>query len=104
MRPTSEERLKNSALSERLGQLEQSVRRAAGLVERLQAERDHAEAEKAELQKRLEAQVRELGEMRARLGAIDESRREVSRLLEERREILAQVEGILKELDALGLP
>ncbi len=57
MRPASEERLMNSALSERLGQLEQSVRRAAELVERLQAERDHAEAEKAELQKRLEAQV-----------------------------------------------
>ncbi len=101
MGPAPEARLMSNALSERLGQLEQSVRRAAELIGRLKAERDHAEAE---LQKRLADQARELDELRARLGALEESRREVSRLLEERREILAQVEGILKELDTLGLP
>jgi len=101
MGPAPEERLMSNALSERLGQLEQSVRRAAELIGRLKAERDHAEAE---LQKRLAEQARERDELRARLGALEESRREVNRLREERREILAQVEGILKELDTLGLP
>lgn len=91
-------------LSERLGQLEQSVRRAAELIGRLKAERARAEAEKAEIQKRLAAQGRELDELRARLGDLDEAQREVGRLHQERKEILAQVEGILKELDALGLP
>lgn len=91
-------------LSKRLGQLEQSVRRAAELIGRLKAERSQAEAEKIDLQKRLVAQARDLDELRARLGALDESRREVTRLLEERKEILAQVEGILKELDTLDLP
>ncbi len=104
MGPAPEERLMSNALSERLGQLEQSVRRAVELIGRLQAERDRAEAAKGELQKRLADQARELEELRAHLGAIEESRREVSRLLEERQEILAQVEGILKELDTLGLP
>lgn len=91
-------------LSERLGQLEQSVRRAAELIGRLKAERTKAEAEKAELQKRLAAQTRELDELRARLGGLDEVQREVSRLHQERKEILAQVEGILKEIETLGLP
>lgn len=91
-------------LSERLGQLEQSVRRAAELVGRLKTERSQAEAEKTGLQKRLEEQARELDELRARLGTLEETQGEVARLREERTEILAQVEGILRELDALDLP
>jgi len=93
-----------SELPERLGQLEQSVRRAAELIGRLKAERSQAEAEKARLQKRLDEQARELDELRARLGALEENQRELARLIEERKAILAQVEGILKELDALELP
>ncbi len=91
-------------LAERLGQLEQSVRRAAELVGRLKAERSQAEAEKAGLQQRLDEQAPELDELRARLGTLDETQREVTRLREERKEILAQVEGILRELEALDLP
>ncbi len=91
-------------LSERLGQLEQSVRRAAELIARLKGERSQAEAEKSSLEKRLADQARELDELRARLGALEENRREVTRLLQERKELLAQVEGILKELDTLDLP
>lgn len=104
MGPVPEERRMSDALSERLGQLEQCVRRAADLVGRLKAERDHAEAQRAELQKRMADQAGELDELRTRVGALEESQREVARLLQERREILAQVEGILKEIDALGLP
>ena len=92
-----------SELPERLGQLEQSVRRAAELIGRLKAERSQAEAEKARLQKRLDEQARELDELRARLGTLEERQREVARLRQERGEILAQVEGILKELDTLEL-
>lgn len=92
-----------SEFPERLGQLEQSVRRAAELIGRLRAERSQAEAEKVRLQKRLDEQARELDELRARLGTLEESQREVARLRQERGEILAQVEGILKELDTLEL-
>ena len=91
-------------LSERLGQLEQAVRRAAELIARLKAERSQAEAENAALGQRAAEQARELDPLRARLGALEESGREVSRLREERKAILAQVEGILKELDTLDLP
>ncbi|MBI4611561.1 MAG: hypothetical protein HY726_21430 [Candidatus Rokubacteria bacterium] len=91
-------------LAERLGQLEQSVRRAAELIARVKAERSQAEGEKAELQKRIASQAGELDELRARLGALEENQRELARLIEERKAILAQVEGILKELDALELP
>ncbi len=91
-------------LAERLGQLEQAARRAAELVGRLKAERLQAEAEKVGLQQRLDEQAREQDELRARLGTLDEIQREVTRLREERKEILAQVEGILRELDALDLP
>lgn len=91
-------------LADRLGQLEQSVRRATELIGRLKAERNQAEAEKAGLQTRLEEHARELDELRARLGALEETGREVARLQAERKDILAQVEGILRELDTLELP
>ncbi len=73
-------------LSLRLGQLEAAVHRAAELISRLKAER-------GDLQGRLDAQAREMEEQRTELG----------RLRQERREILAQVDGILKELDSLEL-
>jgi len=52
----------------------------------------------------LAAQARELDELRARLGSVEDSQREVARLRQERTQILAQVESILKELEALELP
>ena len=66
-------------LSERLGHLEAAVHRAAELISRLKAE-------KTQLAGELEAQ-----------------RAELARLRQERREVLAHVDGILKELDSLEL-
>ena len=81
-------------LGDRLTQLEQAVRRAADLLARLKAER-------ATLEKRLAEQARELDDLRARAGASAEERAELARLRQERKEVLAQVDSILKELDKL---
>jgi len=90
-------------LSERLGQLEQSVHRAAELISRLKAERNELVEERADLERRLAAQGRELEEARARLARAEGEQAELARLRQERGEILGQVDGILKELDALEL-
>lgn len=81
-------------LGERLTQLERAVRRAADLISRLKAER-------ATLEKRVAEQARELDDLRSRTSASAEDRAEMARLRQERREVLAQVDGILKELDKL---
>ncbi len=81
-------------LGERLTQLERAVRRAADLISRLKAER-------ATLEKRVAEQARELDDLRYRTSASAEDRAEMARLRQERREVLAQVDGILKELDKL---
>lgn len=81
-------------LGDRLTQLEQAVRRAADLIARLKAER-------ATLEKRVAEQARELDDLRPRVGASAEERAELARLRQERREVLAQVDSILKELDRL---
>ena len=69
-------------LADRLVELEQSVRRAAEVIAKLRAERDA-------LQGRLEALEPERAELRA--------------LRQERKEMLGQVDAILKELDRLEL-
>jgi FtsZ-binding cell division protein ZapB len=69
-------------LTERLEQLEQSVRRAADTVARLKAERDA---------------------LHARVAALEVERQELQRLKAERTEVMAQVDAILKELDKLAL-
>ncbi|MET0850297.1 MAG: hypothetical protein ABW020_04125 [Candidatus Rokuibacteriota bacterium] len=69
-------------LADRLVDLEQSVRRAAEVIAKLRAERDA-------LQGRLEALEPERAELRA--------------LRQERKEMLGQVDAILKELDRLEL-
>jgi ABC-type transporter Mla subunit MlaD len=74
-------------LGERLTQLEQAVRRAGELISRLKAER-------AALEK-------ELNDLRVRAGASEQERGELARLRQERKEVLAQVETILRELDKL---
>ena len=81
-------------LGDRLTQLEQAVRRAAELMARLKAER-------ATLEKRLSEQARELEDLRSRASASTEERTELTRLRQERKEVLAQVDTILKELDKL---
>ncbi|MBI4587566.1 MAG: hypothetical protein HY725_01895 [Candidatus Rokubacteria bacterium] len=81
-------------LIERLNQLEQAVRRAAELIAGLKAER-------AGLEKRLAEQARELENLRAGAATSAEERGELGRLRLERKEVLAQVETMLKELDRL---
>ena len=81
-------------LADRLTQLEQAVRRTAELIARLKAER-------ATLEKRALEQARELEDLRSRASASAEERTELTRLRQERKEVLAQVDTILKELDKL---
>jgi uncharacterized coiled-coil DUF342 family protein len=69
-------------LSARLDQLDKSVRRAAETIARLKAERDS---------------------LAGRVAALEADRAELSALRQERRDVLAQVDGILKELDKLEL-
>jgi DNA repair exonuclease SbcCD ATPase subunit len=69
-------------LSERLEQLEKAVRQAAEVIGRLRKERDA---------------------LQARVAAMEQDRAELASLRQERKEVLAQVDGILKELDKLDL-
>ena len=84
-------------LRDRLTRLEQAVRRAADLITRLKAEQ-------ATLEKRVTEQARELDDLRSRAGASAEERAELQRLRQERKEVLAQVDSVLKELDKLEAP
>ena len=69
-------------LGERLAELEQSVRRAAEVIAKLRSERDS---------------------LQSRLEALEPERAELRTLRQERKELLSQVDGILKELDKLDL-
>lgn len=69
-------------LGERLAELEQSVRRAAETIAKLRSERDA---------------------LQARLEALEPERAELRTLRQERKELLSQVDGILKELDKIEL-
>lgn len=76
-------------LVERLEQLEKSVRRAAETITRLRNERDGLQAKVAGLE--------------AKLTGADGDRAELASLRQERKEVLAQVDSILKELDRLDI-
>jgi FtsZ-binding cell division protein ZapB len=76
-------------LTERLEQLEKSVRRAAETITRLRKERDNLQGKVAGLE--------------AKLSAAEGERTELVSLRHERKEVLAQVDGILKELDRLDI-
>lgn len=69
-------------LADRLVELEQSVRRAAEVIAKLRAERDA---------------------LQGRLDALEPERAELRALRQERKEMLGQVDAILKELDRLEL-
>lgn len=69
-------------LAARLDQLEKSVKRAAETIARLKAEREA---------------------LTARVTALEADRAELTTLRQERKEVLAQVDGMLKELDKLEL-
>ena len=76
-------------LTERLEQLEKAGRRAAGTITRLRKERDSLQAKVAGVE--------------AKLAAVEGDRAELTSLRQERKEVLAQVDGILKELDRLDI-
>ncbi len=76
-------------LTERLEQLEKSVRRAAETITRLRKERDTLQAKVAGVE--------------VKLAAAEGERTELVSLRQERKEVLAQVDGILKELDRLDI-
>jgi predicted nucleic acid-binding Zn-ribbon protein len=76
-------------LVERLEQLEKSGRRADETITRLRKERDGLQAKVAGLE--------------AKLTGADGDRAELASLRQERKEVLAQVDGILKELDRLDI-
>ena len=76
-------------LMERLEQLERSARRAAETITRLRKERDTLQARIAGLE--------------GKLQHADGERAELASLRQERKEVLAQVDSILKELDRLDV-
>jgi predicted nucleic acid-binding Zn-ribbon protein len=84
----TEERMAEG-LTERLEQLEKSVRRAAETITRLRKERDSLQAKVVGVE--------------AKLAAAEGDRAELGSLRQERKEVLAQVDGILKELDRLDI-
>ena len=69
-------------LSERLEHLERSVKQAAEAIVGLRKEREA---------------------LQARVAAMEQDRAELQSLRQERKDVLTQVDGILKELDKLDL-
>ncbi len=76
-------------LVDRLEQLEKSVRRAAETITRLRKERDTLQGRIAGLE--------------AKIATAEGDRVELQSLRQERKEVLAQVDGILKDLDRLDI-
>lgn len=69
-------------LSDRLEELEKAVRRAAEVIAMLRRERE---------------------QLQARLGAGESDRAELARLRHERKDVLSQVNAMLKEMERLQL-
>jgi len=82
----------------RLGLLEQHVQRAIELIGTLRAENARLTTERRSLETRIAELTAEAEGLRVRLGAIARLESEQRRLLEERRQLLGQVESILKDL------
>ncbi len=76
-------------LAERLEALEKSVRRAAEAIGRLRRERETLQARVTQLE--------------GKLAGAEGEKNELQALRQERKDVLAQVDGILKELDKLEL-
>ena len=82
----------------RLELLEQHVQRAIDLIGTLRAENARLVTERPGLETRIADLTAEAEGLRVRLGAIGRLEAEQRRLLEERRQLLGQVESILKDL------
>ena len=70
------------SLVQRLEQLEQSIKRAADVIARLRVDRDT---------------------LKARIEAFETERAELRTMKQERKDVLTQVDAILRELDKLEL-
>jgi len=92
-----------SSLTERLAVLEQWVQRVMEHIRDLQAQQSRLERERQEMAEALADKDRELRDLRARIVALPEMEKELARLRKERDEMRTQVEGILKELEKLGI-
>jgi FtsZ-binding cell division protein ZapB len=82
----------------RLTLLEEHVQRAIELIGALRAENARLTGERQGLEARVADLTAEAESLRTRLGVIARLETEQRRLLEERRQLLGQVEGILKDL------
>jgi len=92
-----------SPLTERLALLEQWVQRAIEHIKEFQTQRARLEREREEMAQALAGKDRELRDLRAQLAPLPELERDLVRLRKEREEMRAQVEGILKEMEKLGI-
>ena len=82
----------------RVALLEQHVQRAIELIGTLRAENARLSAQHRSAETRIAELTAEAEGLRVRLGVIARLEAEQRRLLEERRQLLGQVESILKDL------
>ena len=79
-----------------LAKLETGVRRAVEAINELRVSR-------SSLEERLQRQEKELDALRQRVTVLEPLEGELRRLRQERKEMLSQVDAMLKELDKLEL-
>jgi len=85
-------------VQERLTLLEQHVQRVIELIGTLRAENARLATERRSLEARVADLTAETEGLRTRFAALERLETEQGRLLDERRQLLGQVEGILKDL------
>jgi FtsZ-binding cell division protein ZapB len=88
----------DESVQARLALLEEHVQRAIELIGTLRAENTRLVTERRGLETRIADLTAEAEGLRVRLGAIARLETEQRRLLDERRQLLGQVESILKDL------
>ena len=90
-----------SEARDRLALLEQSVQRVLDLLATLRAENQELRRDRATLEARTQTLMAEVGALREGARTLEHLSSEHARLLDERRQLLGQIEGILKELSRI---
>jgi FtsZ-binding cell division protein ZapB len=90
-----------SEARDRLAVLEAGVQRALDLLDALRAENQTLRRERAALDARIQALVAEVAALRESGRGLERLSSEHARLLDDRRQLLGQIEGILKELNRI---
>ena len=90
-----------SEARDRLALLEQSVQRVLDLLATLRAENQELRRDRATLEARTQTLMAEVGALREGARTLEHLSSERARLLDERRQLLGQIEGILKELSRI---